>query len=93
VTNLLLDHPNSVGETYFSHLGFAAETGFAMVGGGLACLAHAVLPFLFTRTASRCLEHLQARIGVRNAARGETASRSIPRDQPLPDGPRPPHPQ
>jgi Family of unknown function (DUF6356) len=52
VRRLFTQHPASVGETYGQH--FAAAFGFAvtMVAGGLACLVHAPLPFLFATTAA-----------------------------------------
>jgi Family of unknown function (DUF6356) len=62
---LFTDHPASVGETYGEHL--LAATGFAlrMVLGGLACLVHALLPFLFERTASNCVTELHQRMVAR----------------------------
>ncbi len=55
-------HPRSVGETYLQHLGVAARCGASMVVAGTACLVHAVLPFLFERTASNCLTRLHQRM-------------------------------
>ena len=54
------DHLQEVGETYPQHL--ARATGFAltMLAGGLACLVHAILPFLFTHTGSDCIRRLHA---------------------------------
>jgi hypothetical protein len=46
------EHPASVGENYFQHLGRASGFAVSMIGGGLACLVHAILPFLFTHTGS-----------------------------------------
>ena len=45
-------HPATVGETYAQH--FHTATGFCirMIGGGLACLVHAIFPFLFETTGS-----------------------------------------
>ena len=42
---LFLDHPASVGETYRQHLGVAGRFGWRLTRGGLACMAHAILPF------------------------------------------------
>jgi hypothetical protein len=53
--NIFTDHPNSVGETYFQHMKFASHFGFNMLIGGLACLLHAVFPFLFVKTGSNVL--------------------------------------
>lgn len=57
-------HLDSVGESYWQHgahaLGFAAR----MFLGSLACLAHAVLPFLFERAGSDVIRGLHDRMVV-----------------------------
>jgi hypothetical protein len=58
--NLLTRHLDEAGEGYFEHCGVAAGFGFRMIGGGLACLVHAVLPFLFARTGSETVRGLNA---------------------------------
>lgn len=60
--DLFNDHPSSVGETYGEHLAMASGFGFKMVLGGLACLVHGLLPFLFTRTGSETIGDLHARM-------------------------------
>jgi len=47
---LFIDHPATVGETYWAHLLFAGRFGLRMMAGGAACLLHGLLPFLFTST-------------------------------------------
>ncbi|MEO8133682.1 MAG: DUF6356 family protein [Betaproteobacteria bacterium] len=69
------EHPASVGETYFEHLGVALSFGLAMVAGGLACLLHAVFPFLFTTTGRTTIESLHRRMVThrdRRVHQGET---------------------
>ena len=56
------DHPASVGETYLEHMGNAGAFGLRLVVAGAACLTHALLPFLFTTTASREVERLHQRM-------------------------------
>ena len=56
------EHPATVGETYAEHLRAASGFGMAMVGGGLACLVHALLPFLFVTTGSRTIGTLHERM-------------------------------
>jgi len=58
----LTEHPASVGENYFEHLRQASGFAISMMGGGLACLIHAVLPFLFTRTGSGIVASLYVRM-------------------------------
>jgi hypothetical protein len=57
-------HPNDVGETYGEHFMVASSFGAAMILGGLACLAHAMLPFLFTSTGSSTIKRLHERMVV-----------------------------
>jgi len=56
------EHPAAVGESYFEHLRHAAWFAISMIGGGLACLVHALLPFLFTRTGSGIVAELNMRM-------------------------------
>ena len=48
-------HPNSVGETYIEHFVYAAQFGFTMLFSGIACLIHAIFPFMFKKTGSNLL--------------------------------------
>ena len=48
-------HLIEAGESYFEHLGFAATVGLMALAAGLACLIHALVPALCTRTASRTI--------------------------------------
>ena len=64
-------HPRSVGESYGEHLRAAAGFGFAMIGAGLACLLHGLLPFLFVRTGSETVRRLHRRMVE---ARGSTTA-------------------
>ena len=59
-TNPFTKHPRDVGESYGEHFGAAAGFGMRMIGGGLACLVHAVFPFLFERTGSETVRALNA---------------------------------
>jgi len=58
-------HPSSVGESYFEHLRIASGFALRMLLGGLACLVHAFLPFLFVRTGSNCIAQLNERMMAR----------------------------
>lgn len=71
------DHPASVGETYWQHLGMAASFGYAMFLGAFACLAHAIFPFLFEKTGSRIIGTLHDRMIV-NRARQSTPRQIAP---------------
>jgi len=48
---MFIDHPASVGETYFQHAGRAMIMGLRMFGAGLAAFVHAFIPGLFTTKA------------------------------------------
>ncbi len=66
---LFTEHPASVGETYFEHMGRAAGFSIRMLLGGMACLVHAILPFLFVRTGSRMIALLNERMVVNRRIR------------------------
>ena len=63
--NPFTEHPTAAGETYWAHLRTAAGFGFEMIAGGIACLVHALLPFLFVRTGSDCICRLHERMYAR----------------------------
>ena len=59
---LFTEHPASVGESYTEHLAMASGFGLRMILGGLACLVHGLLPFLFLRTGSNAIRALHTRM-------------------------------
>lgn len=71
---LFLDHPASVGETYSQHFGVASRVGVRMIGGGLAALVHAVLPFAFPTTGSRTIRQLHRDLFKAREAEAEKRS-------------------
>ncbi len=70
--SLFLDHPRSVGESYGQHAATALRFGTAMIGGGIACLVHAAVPALFTRTASDTVKRLYGTMRARQPAFAQT---------------------
>ncbi len=62
LSRLFTEHPASIGETYFEHMGRAAGFAFTMLVAGVACLIHALLPFLFVTTGSRAVTKLHDRM-------------------------------
>ena len=64
VTSPFTTHPASVGETYLQHLASASRYSFQMIGAGVCCFIHGLLPFLFVRTGSTAVAGLHARMIV-----------------------------
>jgi len=64
---LIMEHPRDIGETYAEHAGHATYIGFRMLGAGVACLIHALLPGLCVRTASEAVEDIQSLMTKRTA--------------------------
>lgn len=62
IQRLFTEHPESVGESYGEHLVRATVFGGRMVVAGIACMLHALLPFVFVRTGSVAIEELHAQI-------------------------------
>ena len=68
---LFTDHPATVGETYWQHLGAAWGFSWRLMAASLACLIHALLPFLFVRTGSRAISELHDRMVVNRQRHAE----------------------
>ena len=51
-------HPASVDETYFEHMLFAGRFSFRLFGAAFAALVHAILPFMFEKTASQLIRRM-----------------------------------
>lgn len=67
MNNIFTTHPQSLGETYGEHSKEALFCGFIMIVSGFACMVHALLPFLFLKTASRNVSYLSQRFEKRKA--------------------------
>jgi hypothetical protein len=59
---LFVDHPDSVGESYFEHLQVAFGFGFQMVAAGLACIVHGLVPGCFKNVGSTAITCLNDRL-------------------------------
>jgi hypothetical protein len=55
---LFIDHPRSLGMNWSKHGGGAVAIGATLVGAGLACLVHAVVPGWFTQTAGKTVTRM-----------------------------------
>ena len=64
------EHPATVGESYWQHLGQASSFGASMLIGGAACLLHGLFPFAFTKSGSRRIEVLHRRMVTHRDRRG-----------------------
>jgi Family of unknown function (DUF6356) len=67
LARLFQDHPKSLGMSWAEHGAGAVVIGARMVGAGLACIVHAVVPALFTQTAGRTIMSLHDHMISRKA--------------------------
>lgn len=58
IQTCFLDHPESVGESYFQHLLTASGFAARMIWGGLACFLHGLCPFICAKTGSSIINQL-----------------------------------
>ena len=63
-SKLFTEHPATVNENYFQHFASSASFGIRMIGGGLACFVHAVLPGVFCTRGSSTICELHDRMVV-----------------------------
>ena len=57
-------------ESYFQHLAFAGLVGAMLAGAGIACILHALMPAICTRTASQTVQCLTELFRDRSRLRG-----------------------
>lgn len=77
---LFSEHPASVGENYFQHLGNALWFSTRMLTAGVACLVHAIFPFLFVKTGSKAITQLYDRMVLHRSkipAQGSVSSQTL----------------
>jgi Family of unknown function (DUF6356) len=67
IGRLFRDHPRSLGMSWARHGSGALAIGARMIGGGVACIVHAMVPALFTETAGRTVVDLHAHMTRRKA--------------------------
>jgi hypothetical protein len=63
--NIFTKHPEEVGETYFEHMYNALRYSVTFLLLFFVALIHAILPFLFTRTASCVIQEMARHIEKR----------------------------
>jgi hypothetical protein len=59
---LFIDHPQSVGETYFEHQAAALSYAGPLLVAGLAATVHAIIPGLCQKTGSKTIIRLHQRL-------------------------------
>ncbi len=61
------NHLDSVHESYFQHLSFAACFGLRMIGGGMAAIIHGFCPAFFDSKGSKTVFALNDELRARQA--------------------------
>ena len=64
---LFFEHPRSLGMSWAGHGLGALAIGAKLVGAGIACLVHAVVPGVFTQTAGKTITHMYDHMARRKA--------------------------
>ena len=64
---LFLEHPRSLGMSWAGHGVGALAIGARLVGAGVACLVHAVVPGFFTQTAGKTITNMYDHMARRKA--------------------------
>lgn len=70
------EHPGSVGETYWQHMGTALSFAGTLLMAAMAALVHAVFPFLLVKTGSAAIQRLHDRMVVQRSSLRHRASPS-----------------
>ena len=64
---LFFEHPRSLGMSWAGHGIGAVAIGARLVGAGIACLVHAVVPGFFTQTAGKTVTEMYDHMARRKA--------------------------
>ncbi|VVE50939.1 capsule biosynthesis protein [Pandoraea terrigena] len=77
---IFTQHPASVGENYLQHMGSAMSFALPLLVACLACVVHALLPFLFEKTGSRIIVRLHERMVTHRDRRAKPATQTAKAD-------------
>ena len=75
---LFTDHPASVDETYGEHFVSAAGFGFKIIGGGIVCLLHALIPGAFCTKGSDTICELYEKMVTNRRRVAEQRAAALP---------------
>jgi Family of unknown function (DUF6356) len=64
---MFLEHPRSLGMSWAGHGVGAVAIGARLVGAGIACIVHAIVPGVFTQTAGKTITHMYDHMSQRKA--------------------------
>ena len=64
---MFFEHPRSLGMSWAGHGVGAVAIGTKLVGAGLACLVHALVPGMFTQTAGKTITNMYEHMAQRKA--------------------------
>jgi hypothetical protein len=64
---MFLEHPRSLGMSWAAHGVGAIRIGARLVGAGIACMIHALVPGWFTETAGKTITGMHAHMMDRKA--------------------------
>ena len=67
IGRLFSEHPQSLGMNWASHGAGAIAIGTRLIGAGIACLVHAIVPAWFTQTAGRTVTEIYDDMARRKA--------------------------
>jgi hypothetical protein len=67
IKSLFNAHPDALGESYFQHLGHAMSYAGRLLGAAFCAFTHALLPFLFEKTASNAIKQMYGEMTARGA--------------------------
>lgn len=80
ISRVFLNHPHSVNEGYFQHMGFAAWFAGKLALAAGAALIHALVPCCFEKTASTIIAELYERTHNRGDMPARPATQDGPGD-------------
>ena len=67
IERMFTEHPRSLGMSWGAHAAGAVGIAARLIGAGMACLVHAIVPGWFTETAGRTVTAMYQHMASRKA--------------------------
>jgi hypothetical protein len=67
IARIFSEHPRSLGMSWGAHAVGAVSIALRLIGAGVACLIHAIVPAWFTQTAGRTVTEMYDEMARRKA--------------------------
>ena len=74
IGRMFSEHPRSLGMSWGAHAVGAVGISVRLIGAGMACLIHAIVPAWFTQTAGKTVAEMHEHMAARKAGAADPSA-------------------